>query len=99
MNENADKYDKNIGSDDDNQSQAKENECEDLVIFLQNNVTLSFENVEGMSVEERIIIKNIIENKKHNQDEKAHLDLCGLNLGLYADNVEVSSLSGSDFIS
>ena len=66
MNENAYKYDKNIGSDDHDQSQAKEDKCEDLVIFLKNNVTLSFDNIKGMSVEERIMINNI---KKHNQNE------------------------------
>ena len=53
MNENADKNDQNIGSDDDdNQAEGAESECEDLVNVLQNNVTLSFENEEGMSEED-----------------------------------------------
>ena len=48
MNENADKNDQNTGNDndDDDQGEATENECENLVIVLQNNVSLSFENVE-----------------------------------------------------
>ena len=62
MNENADKNDQNIGSDDDDDlDEVKENECEDLGYAWQNNVTLSFENVMGVSKEENIIIKNIIE--------------------------------------
>ena len=36
---------------------------------LQNNVTLSFENIVGMNEEEKIMIKNIIEIAKHNLDE------------------------------
>ena len=50
MNENKDKNDQNTGSDDDDQGEATENKCEDLVNVLQ-DVTLSFENVEGMSEE------------------------------------------------
>ena len=47
MNENADKNDQNTGNDnDDDQGEATENECENLVTVLQNNVSLSFENVE-----------------------------------------------------
>ena len=62
MNENADKNDQNIGSDDDDDlDEVKENECEDLGYAWQNNVILSFENVMGVSKEENIIIKNIIE--------------------------------------
>ena len=62
MNENADKNDQNIGSDDDDDlDEVKENECEDLGYAWQNNVTLNFENVMGVSKEENIIIKNIIE--------------------------------------
>ena len=65
-NENAENNDQNMGSDDDDQGEAKENEYKDLVNVLQNNVTLSFENVEGMSEEEKIMIKNIIEIDEHN---------------------------------
>ena len=50
VNENADKNDENIGNNDnDDQSGATENKCENLVNVLQNlqnNVSLSFENVE-----------------------------------------------------
>ena len=50
VNENADKNDQNSGNDDnDDQSGATENKCENLVNVLQNlqnNVSLSFENVE-----------------------------------------------------
>ena len=49
MNENANKNDQNSGNDDnDDQCEPRENECENLVNGLQNNVSLSFENVEGM---------------------------------------------------
>ena len=37
---------------------------------LQNNVSLSFENVEGMCKNEKIKIKNIIEIAEHNLDEE-----------------------------
>ena len=47
MNENADKNDQNSGDDsNDDQGQATENECENLMNVSQNNVYLSFENVE-----------------------------------------------------
>ena len=39
---------------------------------LQNNVSLSFENVEGMREEEKIMIKNIIEMVQHNLDEEVN---------------------------
>ena len=46
MNENAGKNDQNIGNDyNDDQGEATENECENLVNVLQNNLSLSFENV------------------------------------------------------
>ena len=49
MNENANKNDQNSGNDDnDDQGEPREKECENLVNGLQNNVSLSFENVEGM---------------------------------------------------
>ena len=57
MNENADKNDQNIGSDDDHR-EAIQNEYEDLVNVLQNKLILSFENVWGMSEEEKIMFKN-----------------------------------------
>ena len=47
---------------------AKENKCEDLVNVLQNNVTLSFENAEKISEEEKIMIKSIIEIAVYNVD-------------------------------
>ena len=65
-NENAENNDQNMGSDDDDQGEAKENEYKHLVNVLQNNVTLSFENVEGICEEEKIMIKNIIEIDEHN---------------------------------
>ena len=71
MHDNADKNDQNIGSDDDDQGEATENECEDLVNVLQ-NVTLIFENVEGMSEEKKTMIKNIIEIAEHNLDEEVN---------------------------
>ena len=72
MNENTDKIDQNIGSDDDDQSKPTENICEDLVNILQTNVTWSFENVERMTEEKNIMIKNIIEIAEHNLDEEVN---------------------------
>ena len=69
MNENADKNRQNIGSDGDDQGDATENECEDLVNVLQNNVALSFENVEELSEEKKAMIKIIIEIAELNLDE------------------------------
>ena len=67
------KYDQNSGNDDnDNQGEATENECENLANVLQNNVSLSFENVEGRSEEEKIMIKNIIEIAEHNLEEEVN---------------------------
>ena len=61
MNENADKNDQKSGNgDDDDQGEAIKNECENLVSVLLNNVSLTFENVEGKKQEEKIMIKNII---------------------------------------
>ena len=52
MNENTNKNDQNSGNNDnDDQGEATENECENLVNVLQ-NVSLSFQNVEGMRKEE-----------------------------------------------
>ena len=73
MNENANKNDQNSGNDDnEDQGEATENECESLVNVLQNNVSLSFENVEGRSEEEKIMIKNIIEIAEHNLEEEVN---------------------------
>ena len=73
MNENAGKNDQNIGNDyNDDQGEATENECENLVNVLQNNLSLSFENGEGMSEEKKIIIKNIIEIAEHNLEEEVN---------------------------
>ena len=49
MNDNADKNDQKSGNgdDDDDQGEAIKNECENLVSVLLNNVSLTFENVEG----------------------------------------------------
>ena len=55
MNGNADKNGQSTGSDDDDSGEATENTCENLVNASQNNVTLSFENVEEISDEEKII--------------------------------------------
>ena len=52
MNESTNKNDQNSGNNDnDDQGEATENECENLVNVLQ-NVFLSFQNVEGMRKEE-----------------------------------------------
>ena len=73
MNENANKNDQNSGNDDnDDQGEPREKECENLVNGLQNNVSLSFENVEGMIKGEKIMIKNIIEITEHNLDEEVN---------------------------
>ena len=73
MNENANKNDQNSGNNDnDDQGEATENVCENLANVLQNNVSLSFENVEGRSEEEKIIIKNIIEIAEHNLEEEVN---------------------------
>ena len=45
---------------------------QNLVNVLQNNVSLSFENVEGISEEEKIMIKNIFEIAEHNLDEEVN---------------------------
>ena len=39
---------------------------------MENNVSLSFENVEGRSEEEKIMIKNIIEIAEHNLEEEVN---------------------------
>ena len=74
MNENANKNDQNSGNDDnDDQGEPREKECENLVNGLQNNVSLSFENVEGMiKGVGGIMIKNIIEITEHNLDEEVN---------------------------
>ena len=73
MNENANKNGQNSGNDDDDdQREATEKECEDFANVLQNNVSLSFENIEGRSEEEKIIIKNIIEIAEHNLEEEVN---------------------------
>ena len=41
--------------------------------ILQNNLSLSFENVEGMTKEEKIIIENIIEIDEHNLEDTEEL--------------------------
>ena len=59
----------------DDQEGATENKCENLLnVFqnLQNNVSLSFENVEWMSEEEKIMIKKIIEIAEHHVDEEVN---------------------------
>ena len=67
MNENADKNDQNTGNDnDDDQGEATENECENLVTVLQNNVSLSMQ-----SEEEKITIKNT-EIAENNLDEEVN---------------------------
>ena len=58
INENADKNGQNISNDDDYQGEATESDY--LVNVSQNNVTLSSEDVEEMSEEEKIKIKNIL---------------------------------------
>ena len=70
VNKNADENNQNISSDDDDQGEASENEYQDLVNVLQNSVTLSFENVEGMSEEKKIMIENIIEIAEYNLGEE-----------------------------
>ena len=73
MNENANKNDQNSGNDDnDEQREATKKECENFANVLQNNVSLSFENIEGSSEEEKIMIKNIIEIAEHNLEEEVN---------------------------
>ena len=71
MNENTEKkwpkYD-----DDVDGGEATENESENFVNVLQNNVSLSFENVGEMSEEEKIMIKNIPGLAEHNLDEEVN---------------------------
>ena len=73
MNENANKNDQNSSSDDnDDQGEPTGKECENLVNGLQNNVSLSFENLEGMIKGEKIMIKNIIEITELNLDDEVN---------------------------
>ena len=73
MNENANKNDQNSGNDDnDEQREATKKECENFANVLQNNVSLSFENIEESSEEEKIMIKNIIEIAEHNLEEEVN---------------------------
>ena len=73
MNENANKNDLNSGNgDNDDRDEATENECKSLANVLQNNVSLSFEDVEGRNEEEKIMIKNIIEIAEHNLEEEVN---------------------------
>ena len=73
MNVNANNNDQNSGNDNnDDQGQATENECKNLANALQNNVSLSFANVEGRSEEEKIMIKNSIEIAAHNLEEEVN---------------------------
>ena len=74
MNENANKNDQNSGNDDnDDQGEPREKECENLVNGLQNNVSLSFENVGGMiKGGGEIMIKIIFEITEHNLDEEVN---------------------------
>ena len=71
MNENAKKY--YSGNDDnDDQSEPAKNECENLANVLQDNVSLSFENVEGKSEDKKIMIKSIIDIDEHNLNEEVN---------------------------
>ena len=73
MNENVSKNGQNSGNDDnDDQDEVTENECENLANVLQVNVSLSFENVEGSSEEEKITIKYFIKIAEHNVDEEVN---------------------------
>ena len=73
MNENANKNDQNSSSDDnDDQGEPTGKEYENIVNGLQNNVSLSFENVEGMIKGEKIMIKNIIEITELNLDDEVN---------------------------
>ena len=67
-NENAENNGQNFDRDHDDQSEATENDCEDLVNVLQNNIALSYNNVEGMGVEKKAMTENIIEFTVHNVD-------------------------------
>ena len=68
INENADKKDQNCGNDDDDdQGVAAENECKNSVNVLHYSISLSFDNEEGKSEEEKIMIKNVIENAEHQE--------------------------------
>lgn len=68
MSENAENNYQNSGSDHYDQSEATDNDCEDLVNVFENNTALSIENVDGMGVEENARTENIIEFNEHNID-------------------------------
>ena len=73
MNQNANKNDLNSSNgDNDDQGENTKIECKSLANVLQNNVSLSFETVEGRSEEEKIMIKNIIEIAEHNLEEEVN---------------------------
>ena len=72
MNENANKNDQNSGNDDNDQREATKKKSENFANVLQNNVSLSFENIEGRREEEKIMIKNIIEIAEHNLEEEVN---------------------------
>ena len=60
----------NVGSDNYGQDEATEKELGNLVNILQNNITLSFGNVEGMSEEEKSMIKDIIDITEHKLEDE-----------------------------
>ena len=60
----------NVGSDNYGQDEATEKELGNLVNILQNNITLSFGNVEGMSQEEKSMIKDIIDITEHKLEDE-----------------------------
>ena len=73
MNRKANRNDLNSRNDvNDDQGQTTKNECKSLAIVLQNNVSLTFENVKERSEEEKIMIKNIFEIAKHNLEEEVN---------------------------
>ena len=105
-NENADKNDQTIGCNDDDQGGDIEHECEDLRNILH-DVSLSFENVEGMSEEEKTNIKSITEVAEYNLDEevngfkKVHRNLLihwTVKPNVFLKEVNSGSISESDIL-
>ena len=70
MHENADNNKQNVGTDQDHQDEATENDNKNLANILQDNAVLSFNNVEEMSKEEKVIIEDIIEISEHILDQE-----------------------------
>ena len=73
IDENADKKGQNSGNDEnDDHGEVTENQRRNLVNVLQNNISLSSENLEGMSEVRKMMIKNITEMAEHGLYEEVN---------------------------